>query len=374
MGDAGYRGPMTARRALLLLLAALVAAGLGYGWQLSLEPAPFEVASPPPPGPLPEGRALSLLAVGDTGQYHPGRLFGEGRSSVARSMSGVHRESPVQALLLLGDNFYPTGLLESELVERVGANLARPYCVFADLSGPRSQELANACALPADQRRPVPILAVFGNHDWKSPESPGLQRDAVPLFLPNWSITRGVADRVELPQGVSLVRVDNSLVKGADAVRAVRDALRDTKGPWRILATHEPLALREAGAATPNSVRLLRQAIAESGVHVQLVVSGHRHNLQLAGLELPRPALQVVAGSGANVRPLRDRPYAQRLFALEAVGFVRVDLLRDGAREGMLISVHSAPRYPFVFWRGVRLVSRWWLEPSGEAYRVASEG
>ena len=42
--------------------------------------------------------------------------------------------------------------------------------------------MAAACQLPAGERRPVPVYAVLGNHDYPTPGSVERERDSVPLL------------------------------------------------------------------------------------------------------------------------------------------------------------------------------------------------
>jgi hypothetical protein len=358
-------------RRLLLSLVLLVAAGAALLAWLRAEPTAFRAPGPADPPPVASAPALSLLVVGDTGEEPRLRPLGRGQRSVARGMAELHQRDPVDGLLLLGDNFYPEGLRHEALVERVARNLVGPFCRFADLTGPRSPEVASACALPSEQRTPVPIYAVLGNHDHKSPESPALQRGEIPRFLPNWRLPDTDAEVVELPGGVSLVLVDSTRIENPGSAAAVRDALRRARGPWRILAMHHPIALREGEPAAAASRRgLLRQAVAEAAVPVQLVLSGHRHNLQVLGLELAGPALHVISGAGAKPRPLRQPPFADRRFAVAASGFVRLDLLVDGEAQALLVSLYTVPRYPVLGWSPPKLVSRWWIEPTGAAHRA----
>jgi hypothetical protein len=65
----------------------------------------------------------------------------------------------------------------------------------------------------------------------------------------------------------------------------------------------------------------------------------------------------------------RDR-LEQRVFAMPSTGFARIDLLGRPPDQGLLVSLFTTPRFPFVFWREPRLVSQWWVERSGEARRV----
>jgi hypothetical protein len=361
------------RAGVLVGLAAVAALAVALLAALR-EPEPTYAPAPALEHPVPEARVAALLAVGDTGRYHPWRPWHEGQRSVARGMVAEDRRAPVDALVLLGDNFYPDGLLARELVTRIRANLVKPYCRFADLSGPRSTEVAEACELPAEERRPVPILAVLGNHDHNAPESPRLQRDEIPEFLPNWSLPAGAADVVEIAEGLSLVRVDAQLANHPDGAAELRAALERAAGPFRVVALHLPIAIPEAHLRKRYvaEVSRIREALAGARNPPQLVLAGHEHNLQAILLDLGGPALHVIAGGGSNARRVVPPApvFEGRVFAMPATGFARVDLLGQGAEQGLLVSLFHMPRWPWVFWREPQLVSGWWVEASGEARRV----
>jgi hypothetical protein len=363
-------GARARRAAFVTGITAALAGAVTLVWT-GLDPAAVHGEAPPGPASLPEERVLSLLAVGDTGDLLPWRPFGEGQRSVARGLASEDRRAAADALLLLGDNFYPDGLQAFELVPRLRRTLVGPFCRFAASTGPRWGELAGACTLPAVERNPVPILAVLGNHDHNSEESPRLQREVVPAFLDNWNVHGGTAWLDELDQGVSLIRVDSEDVKIQGAAAALRKALDRARGAWRIVVTHEPLALREGEEPRPGSYKgMMRSAIADAFRAPQLVLSGHDHNLQVAPTDLGRPALQVIAGGGSSRRALKRPPYQRLGFGMPTTGFARIDLLGQGDEQGLLVSLFSMPRYPIHFWRQPRLVSQWWVDRSGEAGRV----
>ena len=311
----------------------------------------------------------SLLAVGDTGGRHALPWLREGQRSVARGMAAEDRRRPVDALVLLGDLFYPRGIERGELVDRVRENVVLPYCRFADLSGPRSHEVAGACAASEERRHPVPIFAVPGDHDYKSPESPVLERRGIPEFLPNWRMHDGVATTAELGGGLSLVLVDTPAATHGQDFAAVREALRRARGPWRIVAAHLPVAPGDAKADLEwrsDAPPIEHFSLPEAPVHLYL--AGHRHNLQVIEGRSPGPRLHVIAGSGATIRPVRFH-YEDRRFALEQTGFARVDLVGRGADQRLVVSLFGMPRFPIFFWVEPRLVSRWSVDRSGGVRR-----
>jgi len=320
---------------------------------------------------------LSLLAVGDTGAP-PEDADGYGTQlAVGEAMASADRADPVDALVLLGDNFYPDGLRRADLAARLRANIVRPYCRFLWLAGPRAPEVADACDLPPEERHPVPLFAALGNHDYLSPESPALEREAPHLFLANWHLPLGAAAVYELPGGVSLVVFESDpIFEGADG-SPLAEALRASRGPWRILAAHHPIADRDRGEEAERHARyraVVLDAVAEAGVMVHLVLAGHEHNLQVLAMDPPAPPLHVIAGGGSGARSLKG-PDPRRRAGFKMPGFARVDLVAGGpgdAREARLVaSLYGLPGFPrSLVSDQARLVARWSVDRAG---RVAEE-
>jgi hypothetical protein len=351
-------------RPLHVLAALLVGLSLGCAWGRPDAGLP---------GPEPAGATrFSLLAVGDTGRPAPVVARLGRHRTVSDGIDAEDRRAPADALLLLGDNFYWRGLESRELVERIRENLVAPYCRFVELAGPRSDEVRDACEAAARPLRARPIYAILGNHDYGSPESPGLQREAIPRFVSNWHLPDGLVEVIEFPAGVSLILLDSVALRdlGADPA-PLREALRRARGPWRILATHHPLAwARDPGRASDGRQTRYREqvasAVAAAGVDVQLVLSGDEHNLQWIEMGPPGPRLQVVAGSGSDVREIASgNPDAR--FALGELGFARVDLVRDPRGERLVVSLFSAEHGSALGGAPARRVARFAVEPDGAA-------
>jgi hypothetical protein len=264
---------------------------------------------------------LSFLAFGDTGKETswPARVMPQYR--VGEAMAREDRRAPVQALLLLGDNFYGHGLEPETFERRVRQNLAAPYCYFLMLTRAGREALGRSCDRPAEETHPVPFLAVLGNHDVGLGQGVALQRHEIPRFVGNWLMPEE-ARSYELGAGVSLVLFHSTEIVHGRPAHALERALRESQGPWRIVAAHHPIADPGKGWRADYTARVLA-AIEAAGRPVQLFLAGHQHSLQ--ALRAPGAALHVVSGAGgAQIRSISPTPH-ESLFAEARYGFVRVD-------------------------------------------------
>ena len=327
------------------------------------------------PSPRADSR-WSILATGDTGRTSLLPEIFEGQLSVAHAMIEEARRDPVDGVVLLGDNFYWHGLEREHLVERIRTNLVRPYCYFLDLDGPRSNEVREACAIPRQDRSPVPILAVLGNHDLESPEGVALERHAIPEFLPDWKMSGTLAEAVEIGPGVSLILFESEIaIDDEEAIRrALRSAIDRARGPWLILATHRPIATDDLGNLPVGGYPgFVTKAIAESGRRVQLVLAGHHHNMQVFELEAPTASLQIGIGSGSRALPPLARNHPHARFGTIELGFARVDLLGQGVDERLSVSLFQTSRWPWLArLRPARLRARFEVDREGIVTRQPS--
>lgn len=314
------------------------------------------------PGPLRADEAeLSLLALGDTGKRASWPTTFLPQYRVGEAMAREDRRDPVDALLFLGDLFYPDGLSRRTLRDRLRLNLAGPYCHFLSLTQKGREAVRRHCDRPPDETHPVPIVAVTGNHDLGRQQGLRLQRERLPVFLENW-LMPAEARSYELGGGVSVIGFHSEYVnKGAPAT-ALAEALRASKGPWRIVIAHHPLADPGAGW-NPGYARRVLQAIEASGRRVDLFLAGHQHSLQ--ALYGAGATLHVVSGAGgASIRrlaPAANRPYAEARY-----GFVRIDA-RPEALDVMFLALDG------IFDRDAEPRARFRVTPAGEVSTLPVE-
>lgn len=352
----GRTRDLTAAALAVVALLVLMAPCVAIRWQ----------EAPPPSAPP----IVSLLAVGDTGDQPSWLPALDRQRAVAAGMESEDRRAAVDAVVLLGDNFYESGLDRETLVDRVLGNVVEPFCHFVELAGPRSAEVLASCPEGSAERRVGPIYVVLGNHDSRNAESRQLEAEVVPQLVSNWKLSSKPVETVELEGGVSLLLIDSTpLEKGGDP-GPLRDALRASRGPWRILAAHHPIGTdRALGYKKNRGVghfgALVQQAIREAQVDVQLMLGGHEHNLQLLRVDPPGPRVVVVSGAGSRPRPLKSRSRG-RVFSREGLGFARVDLTPTEGGPRLVVSLLETPRWRSLLGFTPVLLGRWTISQSGE--------
>lgn len=303
---------------------------------------------------------LSLLALGDTGK---GRLWPRSLRAqyrVGEALAREDRRAPIDALVFLGDNFYPRGLEPETARSRVAENLVAPYCHFVSLTVLGFAELGSACRRAPDETHPVPLVAVLGNHDVGLGQGVALQRAGIAEWVGNWVVPE-TARSYELGAGVSLVAFHSPAVEEGAAADALAAALRAARGPWLVVAAHHPIADPGAGWTLAYAERV-RAAVRAAGRPVHLFLAGHQHSLQ--ALRADGAALHVVAGGGgAGLYPLAPTRSAERLFGLAAHGFARVDASPE-ALEVTLLALDGA------FDREAEPAARLRISPDGGVERL----
>lgn len=255
-------------------------------------------------GAAPE-RTIRFLAVGDTGTGDGGQWM------VANAMTEACR-SPYRPecnfVLMLGDNFYPSGLPGGDAPLRDGLWKERFIRPYAGL--------------------PLPFYAVAGNHDYGAGGSgllavfgePGAERAALQLNGaagtppcdaldgPGWCMPSLAYNR-QVPfaggHSATLVAIDTTSALFGDSHESQREDLQRAlarPARWRFVFGHH--TYRSSGFHGSRSDvsglgKLLRAAAASS----DLILTGHDHHLEFRVPEGDDSAAVVVSGAGAKLRP-----------------------------------------------------------------------
>jgi tartrate-resistant acid phosphatase type 5 len=262
------------------------------------------------------GERARILVVGDTGAG-PDRVFA--------GMARVHAAEPIDALLVLGDNFYPCGV-PSE-------------------NDPRWEEIRSTFSTLG-----VPIYPLLGNHDYGEPvraagawtpcqnADPQSQLRAS-ATVPHWSFTArtyllhskvvdiAMLDTSPLAYGFDRPFLGSATAGGEVAqLRGMLQQMSANASRWRIVAGHHTITSSGFHGQYPSEEKSRMQALLpllrENAV--DLYISGHDHDLELID---SRPRT-LVSGAGSDPRPL-IRIMLRTLYPPDTqkrLGFAVVDL------------------------------------------------
>jgi hypothetical protein len=246
----------------------------------------------------PKNDVLRIAVTGDTG---------EGADRVAKGIAKVHAATPLAAILLTGDNFYPCGPA-SERDPRW--KLATPLT-----------------------RIGVPVFPVLGNHDYCGKADPDAQIRATGVIA-NW---RFPARQYVVRAGVAdLAFVDTTpVVRGRTdhATPAIEATFADSKAPWRIVVGHHPVISSGYHGYFPRvevaRMRALIPKLRES--RVDFFIGGHDHHVELIRGRM----LHLISGAGSEPIPpikLRTTTVFPEEIRFERIGFAVVEITKSEIR------------------------------------------
>jgi hypothetical protein len=223
---------------------------------------PYVPHDPPPP--------MHLAVAGDVGDS--GRRIEATGTAVAR----IGNSDPYDALLLLGDNVYPSG---------DPAKL--PKTVFGPFAGVL--------------RQGAELLAILGNHDVKNGNGPGQMRA---LGMPGLWWSRTIGD-------VLIIGLDSNDPDNLEQLAFLERTLARSDAPWTIVALHHP----PYSAGYQGSSKHVRAVFSPifAKYHVQLVLSGHDHDYQRS-----KPidgVTYIVSGAAAGTRRTGEASFTAESFS-----------------------------------------------------------
>jgi acid phosphatase len=250
-----------------------------------------------------------MFALGDWGSGGPGQ------KAVAATLERAASRYHPRHVLLLGDNFYETGV--------------------TGVSDPQWQTKFEAMYVGPDLQ--IPFYAVLGNHDYLTPGSADAEV-AYSALSTRWRMPQRyytLVDTVWLDQARSVtVRYvaleTDALVRGVqvdEQLSWLDSVLTVNTADWTVAFGHHPMFGSGAYGDTPVLDQLVQPRFETGGVQVYL--AGHAHNLQVIGSR--NGITYVISGGGAGIDLLQPlQPMAGLQFGRMAGGFVAIGV---GANE-----------------------------------------
>ncbi|MGB7344568.1 MAG: metallophosphoesterase [Pirellulaceae bacterium] len=219
-------------------------------------------------------REISLLLIGDTGKGS------EQRIEVMRSIKQQPFVSDIDAVLLMGDNFYEAGV--------VSVDDPKFKIDFEDVFAGGAFD--------------CPFYPTLGNHDYAG------NIDAQVEYSQR-------SDRWKMPalyykvrhesegQTLDLFVIDsNTIVSGQpsadDQIAWLDSELAASDAQWKIVMGHHPIIT--GGEHGPSQIMQDRFAPLFIKHNVDIYAAGHEHDLQM--LDSNQGWLQVISGSGSKIR------------------------------------------------------------------------
>ncbi len=271
-----------------------------------------------PPLPLaeaPKTRSKDLfafLAFGDSGTGGPGQ------KRVAASMEKLIARSPVDFVLLLGDNFYPHGLrsVSDPLFDRVFEEIYTPA------------------------KFPFPFFPVLGNHEYHENAAACLKlgtRDSrwrMPARRYSFRIPMAATDSAQF------VALDTTAIESPSRVTPDVDVRPPLEGValeltaaanarWRFVFAHHVMLSSGVHGESPELLKELAPVLAAG--KGDLYICGHDHILESMAPISGVPQITVGGGGGWDRATPIIHVRAESLFRWTGGGFVRAEVRRDEA-------------------------------------------
>lgn len=300
----------------------------------------------------------TFLALGDFGAREGGRNL-----EVAEALRSFLRDRDVHPdfALLLGDNFYPRGLIGS-------GTWCLPWREQTDDEA-IARQLQEVVGPFSFLRSEITLHVIPGNHDYGCPHLGSLRnQESIDRWLPpdqawgnRWETFSGLPREIVRSPLLQIVALDTTrMIHDADfldaSARRLEELLASSPARWRIIAGHHPLYanghhggvglggtvakllyypshllvfppfLYSGEATFERPHRRYRERL--EGVfereRVDLFLAGHEHALEILDRARPGQPLTVISGTGARCEKITRGE--NQIFGASKNGFVAVSI------------------------------------------------
>lgn len=229
-------------------------------------------------------------------------LVGDAGIQTNTMASAITKSKPYDAIIFLGDNFYPCGV--------------------------RSATDPKWHVLDALTQLNIPIYAVLGNHDYCG--KPDAQVNA---NVPNWHMP--ARDYILRSPLVDFAMLDTTPYVYGNSKRAeedLRETFASSTATWRIAVGHHVITSSGFHSILPRAearrMRALLPVLREEKVDAYL--DGHDHHEELLDLH---PPLIVVSGAGSDPVPMitvrAQTVWPKETHFHEPIAFAAVEITKD---------------------------------------------
>ncbi|MEN9826527.1 MAG: hypothetical protein RI953_2272 [Pseudomonadota bacterium] len=241
-----------------------------------------------------QSQDLGILVFGDQGTGQEGQML------VARSMRQFCDLNRCDFGLVLGDNFYPTGVRGVDDEKFIRA-FEIPYAPLV-----------------------MPLYVILGNHDYGTFWNRGDIRAQVEYSTKSlfWRMPGRYYNFVE--KGIEFVALDTvPLARDVEQRKWLENTLAASQPRHRIVFGHFPIL---SGGEHGNNSYMLKKIAPQLCGKASAYISGHDHDLQFLRLNCGLP--QIVSGAAAKLRPVSQIKETE--FAKSTLGFAYLSLSSAG--------------------------------------------
>jgi hypothetical protein len=227
----------------------------------------------------PAGASYRFVAMGDWGAGSPFQ------KEVAAQLISRYRQAPYEAVLLLGDNIYPDGNIKKH---------GKAY--FTDLYTPLIEQS-------------VQFIVALGNHDVLA----GHQADQLRFFnMPGYYYA------VHKPVVDIFVIDSNRFAKDEVQQRWLKNALQDSKAPWKVVMGHHPIYSSGDHGLNSGLLKTLEPVLVKG--KADLYLAGHDHEYER--FQAMQGVTHLVSGGGGAYLRNFDKPLPGSLVRVKAHHFL----------------------------------------------------